>query len=173
MLGFFQNLAIYVSERDIFYFEEADSCYSVETFLLQYTLLELPFEVLPSIVFSLFAAFVCGLERTVKVFLICAVNCTLILKCGESIDIMISTVFSHIGFAVNVVSIMLSISTVMGGIMSLKVNSVLERYCPPEPYCRSRRQKHILLTVPLTSGQSYFKKMTFQPPHPIGPHHHP
>ena len=39
---------------------------------------------------------------------------------------MFCTLFSHVGFAVNVTSILLSISTILGGVMSLNVNNVLQ-----------------------------------------------
>jgi hypothetical protein len=40
---------------------------------------------------------------------------------------------SVLGFAVNVTSILLSISTILGGVMSLNVNDVLQalNLCPP------------------------------------------
>lgn len=96
----------------------------------------MPFEVGASLIFGLFAAFVCDLDRTVKMFLICAANCAFILNCGESIGIMLSTVVSHGSLAVNIVSVLLSISTVLGGIMSLHVNSFLSalNYLSPVKY---------------------------------------
>lgn len=131
-----QNAVVYPGERDIFYSEQAEGCYSTESFLLQYTLLEVLFEMGASLIFGVFAAFVCDLDRTVKMFLVCAANCAFILSCGESIGIMVSTVFSHRGLAVNIISILLSISTVLGGIMSLHVNSFLSalNYLSPVKY---------------------------------------
>jgi hypothetical protein len=46
-----QNVAVYPTERDIFYREFSDNCYGVLTFLTSYTLLELPFQ--PSFVANL------------------------------------------------------------------------------------------------------------------------
>ena len=134
--GLMQNAVVYPEERDIFYSEQADGCHSAESFLLQYTLLEVPFEVGASLIFGLFAAFVCDLDGTVKMFLVCASNCAFILSCGESVGIMVSTVFSHGGLAVNIISLFLSVSTVLGGIMSLHVNSFLNalNYLSPVKY---------------------------------------
>ncbi|KAJ9201894.1 hypothetical protein DTO164E3_3332 [Paecilomyces variotii] len=125
-VGMLQNIAIYPNERDVFYREEADNCYSTETFILQYTTLELPFEIVSSFIFGVFAALVCDLERTGKMFLICAFNCFCIINCGESVGIMFCTLFSHAGFSVNITSVLLSISTIMGGIMSLNLNGFLQ-----------------------------------------------
>jgi ABC-type multidrug transport system permease subunit len=121
-----QNIAVYPTERDVFYREEADHCYSVETFILQYTALEAPFEILASIIFGVVSAYVANLERTVKMLFICAFNCFCIISCGESIGIIFCTLFSHAGFSVNITSVLLSISTALGGIISLNVNAVLQ-----------------------------------------------
>lgn len=121
-----QNIAIYPNERDVFYREEADSCYSAETFLLAYTTIEIPFEIISSLVFGVLAAFADNLKQTVQIFLISAFNCFCIINCGESVGIMFCTLFSHVGFAVNVTSILLSICTILGGVMSLDVNDVLQ-----------------------------------------------
>lgn len=124
--GMLQNIAIYPNERDVFYREEADNCYSAETFILSYTTIEIPFEIASSLVFGVLAAFADNLKRTVQMFLISAFNCFCIISCGESVGIMFCTLFSHVGFAVNVTSILLSISTILGGVMSLNVNEVLQ-----------------------------------------------
>lgn len=109
----------------MFYREEADNCYSVEAFILQYTVLEIPFEIVSAFIFGSLASFVCNLHRTAKMFLIASYNCFCIISCGESVGIMFSTVFGHLGFAVNILAVLLSISTVLGGILSLNVNDVL------------------------------------------------
>ncbi|KAJ5861511.1 uncharacterized protein N7529_008821 [Penicillium soppii] len=125
-VGMLQNIAIYPSERDVFYREEADNCYTASTFLLSYTAIEIPFEIVSSLIFGALAAFADNLQRTVTMFLISAFNCFCIISCGESVGIVFCTLFSHVGFAVNVTSILLSISTILGGVMSLNVNDVLQ-----------------------------------------------
>lgn len=121
-----QNIAIYPIERDVFYREEEDQCYSVEAFVLQYTCLEIPFEIVSSLIFGAIAAFAVDLGRSARVFLAVAFNCFCIVNCGESIGIMFCTLFSHAGFAVNVTSVVLSVFTILGGIMSLNVPSALQ-----------------------------------------------
>ncbi|CAL5870213.1 uncharacterized protein PFLUO_LOCUS4448 [Penicillium psychrofluorescens] len=125
-VGMLQNIAIYPGERDVFYREEADNCYSAETFILSYTTLEVPFEIASALVFGILAVYADNMKRSVKMLLIAAFNCFCIISCGESVGIMFCTLFSHVGFAVNVTSILLSISTILGGVMSLNVNDVLQ-----------------------------------------------
>ncbi|RMJ24120.1 ABC transporter [Aspergillus sp. HF37] len=55
-VGVLQNIAIYPNERDVFYCEEADNCYSAESFMVQYTTLEIPFEIVSSLIFGILAA---------------------------------------------------------------------------------------------------------------------
>lgn len=165
-----QNIAMYPNERDVFYREEADNCYSAESFMLQYTTLEIPFEVISSLVFGVLAAFADNLDRSAQMFLICAYNCFCIISCGESVGIMFCTLFSHVGFAVNVTSILLSISTILGGVMSLNVNKVLQgiNHLSPIKYAignlapYSMKHQHFSCTpsqqladgsCPITSGQ--------------------
>ncbi|KAJ5103718.1 ABC-2 type transporter [Penicillium argentinense] len=125
-VGMLQNIAIYPNERDVFYREEADNCYSAETFILSYTTIEVPFEIASALLFGVLAAYADNLKRSVQMFLISSFNCFCIISCGESVGIMFCTLFSHVGFAVNVTSILLSISTILGGVMSLNVNDVLQ-----------------------------------------------
>lgn len=118
-----QNIAIYPNERDVFYREEADNCYSAETFILAYTTIEIPFEIVSALTFGVLAAVADNLQRSAQMFLISAFNCFCIISCGESVGIMFCMLFSHVGFAVNVTSILLSISTILGGVMSLNVKT--------------------------------------------------
>lgn len=136
-LGMLQNIAIYPHERDVFYREEADNCYSAETFILSYTVIEVPFEIASALVFGALAAYADNLKRTVTMFLVSAFNCFCVISCGESLGIMFCTLFSHVGFAVNVTSTLLSLACTLAGVMSLNVNKVLAgfNYLSPVKYC--------------------------------------
>ncbi|KAK2841573.1 hypothetical protein FQN49_006125 [Arthroderma sp. PD_2] len=125
-VGMLQNIAIYPYERDVFYREESDDCYSTEAFILQYTTLEIPFEIFSSLIYGVTTAYAIGLRQTVKMLFILSFNAFCIVSCGESLGIMFCTLFSHVGFSVNITSIMLSVATVLSGIMSLNVPSVLQ-----------------------------------------------
>ena len=46
-----------------------------------------------------------------------------IVNCGESLGIMLNTVFTHTVFAINVTSVFLSVATMMSGVMSLQMPS--------------------------------------------------
>lgn len=121
-----QNIAIYPYERDVFYREESDDCYSTEAFILQYTTLEVPFEIISALLYGIISAYAIGVKRTVTMLFISSFNAFCITSCGESLGIMFCTLFSHVGFSVNITSIVLSIATVLGGVMSLNIPSVLQ-----------------------------------------------
>ncbi|QSS63537.1 ATP-dependent ABC transporter [Histoplasma capsulatum] len=127
-VGMLQNIAIYPNERDVFYREQEDNCYSIEAFVIQYTILEVPFEIASSLVFGALMAFAIGMQRTVEMFLIAAFNCFCIVNCGESLGIMFCTLFSHAGFSVNITSILLSIANILGGVMSLNIPAVIQAF---------------------------------------------
>ena len=127
-VGMLNNIAVYPAERDVFYREADDGAYGVEAFLLEYTLLEVPFEILASLMFACLTSYASNLKRTVEMFFIVAFNCFCIVNCGESIGIMFNTLFNHTGFAVNVTSVVLSVAMIMGGVISLSVPSFLQAF---------------------------------------------
>lgn len=168
-----QNLAIYPTERDVFYREELDGCYSTETFIISYTLLELPFTIVSSIMFGAVATYGAGLDRSIDVLFIGSFVAACLVTCGESLGIMFCTVFQHIGFSVNVTSVILSIGIMMGGVLSLNVPGFLEAFNYLSPvkyafrvmanYCLPGQQIHCLPdqlvngVCPITSGEQVLK----------------
>lgn len=120
-IGMLQNIVVYPDEKQVFYREHDDNAYSVESFFLQYTLAEIPFEIFSSLIWSLLAVLATGLPRTAPLFFVSTFSCFVIVSCGESIGIIFNTFVSHTGFAVSLTSIVMSIAIVMGGVMSLDV----------------------------------------------------
>jgi len=132
-----QNVAVYPTERDTFYREFSDNCYGVATFLTSYTLLELPFNLLSSLIFGVFAAFAINLQRSPFMFVIATVNCFCIISCGESLGIVFCTFFSsHIGLSMHASSALFSIGSTMAGIVALELPRVLHavNYISPFKY---------------------------------------
>lgn len=123
-----QNVAAYPFEQAVFYREHDDRAYSVEAFLLQYTVLEIPFEIVSGLLFAILADFAVGLPRTAPVFFVLVYNCFCLVSCGESLGILFNTLFNHTGFAVNVTSIFLSLAQIMGGTMSINIPTFLQAF---------------------------------------------
>jgi ABC-type multidrug transport system ATPase subunit/ABC-type multidrug transport system permease subunit len=127
-VGMLCNVAIFPSEQAVFYREHDDRAYDVEAFMLQYTALEIPFEIITSLIFAVLADLAVGLPRTPKTFFIVAYNCFCVINCGESLGILFNVLFSHTGFAINVTSVFLSLAQIMGGTMSINIPSFLQAW---------------------------------------------
>lgn len=120
-VGMLNNMAIYPSDRAVFYREYDDDAYGVLPFFMVYLSLEVPFEIVTCMIFSVFMDIIPGLPRTVDMFFATALCSWVVVSCGESIGIIFNTLFTHEGFAVNIISVVLSLGGVMAGIMSLKM----------------------------------------------------
>lgn len=125
-VGMLNNMAIYPHDRNVFYREHDDSVYGVLPFFLVYLTLEVPFEIVTSLIFAVFLVIIPGLPRTPEMYFATAYATWIIVNCGESIGIMFNTMFLHEGFAVNLISVVLSIGSIMSGIMSLNMPGFLK-----------------------------------------------
>jgi ABC-type multidrug transport system permease subunit len=135
-VGMLQNVAVYPNERDVFYREDDDGVYSVEAFMATYTILEVPFEIFSCVVFGLLGALAVGLPRTVTMYFVTVFACFGIVSCGESLGIMFNTLVGHTGFAVNIMGIVLSVATLMAGILSIDMPDLFKgtNYLSPIRY---------------------------------------
>lgn len=127
-VGMLQNFAVYPAEREVFYREDDDAVYGVEAFFMTYTLLELPLEILTSLVFGVLADLAVGFPRTAEMYFVWVFCGFAIVHCGESLGIMFNTVFSHTGFAVQIISVLLSVAQIMSGIMSIDMPALFHAF---------------------------------------------
>lgn len=127
-VGMLQNVAIYPNERDVFYREDDDGVYGIEAFIASYTILEIPFEIISCLVFGVLGAIAVGLPRTVTMYFVTVFSCFGIVSCGESLGIMFNTVLPHTGFAVNVMGVVLSVATLMAGILSIDMPELFNAF---------------------------------------------
>jgi ABC-type multidrug transport system ATPase subunit len=127
-VGMLQNVAVYPGERDVFYREDDDGVYSVEAFLASYTVLEIPFEIITSLVFGVLGPIAVGLPRTATMYFVTSFACFGITSCGESLGIMFNTLLNHTGFAVNLMGIFLSVANVIGGVLSIDMPALFKAF---------------------------------------------
>ncbi|KAF1835024.1 hypothetical protein BDW02DRAFT_496945 [Decorospora gaudefroyi] len=127
-VGMLNNIAVYPTERDVFYRDYDDGIYSVEAFFLTYISITIPFEIISCLIFSVLATFAVGLNRDAQTYFIIAFNAFCITSCGESLGIAFNTLFTHTGFSVNCMSVFLSVASVMGGVMSLDIPTFLQAW---------------------------------------------
>lgn len=127
-VGMLQNVAVYPDEKAVFYREHDDGAYPVSAFFLQYTVAEIPFEIVTSLLFAILTVLAAGLPRHVGIFFVVAFNCFAIVSCGESVGIIFNTLVAHTGFAVNLTSVILSVAAIMGGVMSINIPAFLQAW---------------------------------------------
>lgn len=108
-IGMLSCIAIYPTERNVFYREYIDGDYSVLAFFLSYFLIAIPFILVTSIIISGLITYAVGLQPTYDAFLVFSSVLFSFIFTGECIGVIFCTLFIHIGFAVNVMSVVLSI----------------------------------------------------------------
>lgn len=118
-VGFFNNISLYPIERKLFYQEYKDGIYGPLEFSLSYLLNELPTEIGLSLFFAVMLVFGVGLPRTPEMFFSLFFSGFVSLNCGESLGILVTSIFTHLGLAINLLSSMVILSVFMGGTMSL------------------------------------------------------
>ncbi|KAH7128053.1 P-loop containing nucleoside triphosphate hydrolase protein [Dactylonectria estremocensis] len=136
IVGMLTNAAIYPEERDVAYREIEDGAYSATSFLASYTIVELLFTIINSFFFGTLSVFAVGLPHTPATFFVLTLACFSGLSCGESLGIMFNTLFSHTGFAINLMGVFLALANSMAGVLSLDMPSLFEamNYLSPIRY---------------------------------------
>ena len=105
--------------------EYADRAYSVNSFFLVYLILEIPFEIVSGLLFSLLL-FATNLQRTASMYFLAALVSFCIVSCGESLGIIFNTLIADsTGFALNITSSLISIAIMCAGELSLCMLSYL------------------------------------------------
>lgn len=155
-VGMLQNVAVYPNEKDVFYRENDDGTYGVEAFFAQYLTLEVPLEIISSLIFAVLTDLAAGLPRTAQMFFVCAFNCFCIVSCGESLGIMFNTLFAHTGFAVNLTSVFLSVAQFMSGVLSIDMPGFLQgvNYLSPIRYAIRNLAPYSLHSITFTCNDT-------------------
>ncbi|EJP61762.1 ABC transporter [Beauveria bassiana ARSEF 2860] len=177
-VGMLQNVAVYPAERDVFYREDDDGVYGVEAFLLSYTILELPFEVLSCLVYGILSTFAVRNPETASLFWAAFFGCFGVVSCGESLGIMFNTLFAHTGFAVNIMGVFLSVANGMAGVLSINMPKAFDavNYLSPIRYATRAMAPYAMRGVefhctpaqalpdgscPITSGEQVLELYNF------------
>ncbi len=128
MIALYSFRTCLLIRNKLFYREHEDRAYSVEAFFLQYTILEIPFEIISSFLFAILMVLAVGLPRNTSMFFIEVLNVFCLISCGESLGIMFSTLFSHPDLTLNATAVLTSIALIMAGVISLNVHPFLQAF---------------------------------------------
>ncbi|KAI5961410.1 uncharacterized protein KGF55_004033 [Candida pseudojiufengensis] len=120
-IGLINNISLYPKERDIFYQEYKDGLYGVNEFILSYLINELPGEIIPTLIFSALIVFPIGLPRNPAMYFGMFFSCFASINIGESLGIIMLSIFDHLGVATNILGILMTIAVFMAGTMSLQM----------------------------------------------------
>lgn len=125
-IGFLHTLAFYPPERDLFYREYADGACTVESFMLAYLTIEIPFEIIASVLCTIFVNLVVGLNSSPEGFFTLCYVIFCYVNAGESIGIIFFSFVRQPGFSASFTSQLLSVFTAMCGFLSLSMPHGLE-----------------------------------------------
>jgi ABC-type multidrug transport system permease subunit len=124
-IGMLNCLAVFVSERNVFWRERADGVYETGSFFLTYLVLELPFELLGALLFSVCIGPLVGMGASPAQFFVRAFTVLCIVSSGESFGILFCAFVRHAGFAVSLVNALLSAFSLMAGFMSFAMPATM------------------------------------------------
>ncbi|KAJ3092891.1 hypothetical protein HK102_000867 [Quaeritorhiza haematococci] len=119
-VGMLNCIAVFPQELTLFKFERHDNSYTVAAFFMSYTTNEVPFELLASALFVVFAQIVVGLKTTVTTFFTFTFVVFCLVACGESLGIAFCSMVQHVGFSVQVMSAAITILTMLAGFLSVQ-----------------------------------------------------
>ncbi|GMM32133.1 hypothetical protein DAMA08_048780 [Martiniozyma asiatica (nom. inval.)] len=125
-VGMLNNISSYPQERDYFYVEFNDDIVDLNSFFFSYLFIEIPFEIISCLIFSVFMIFVIGFQINAGLFFTFFYSSFLVVNAGESLGISFNTVFEHPGFALNVISIFCSIGVGMAGLLAMTLDNFLK-----------------------------------------------
>jgi hypothetical protein len=108
-IGMLSCIAIFPNERNVFYREYVDGDYSTLAFFMSYFMIAIPFLVLTAAIISALMVFAVGLQPEPIALLIftCVVFC--FIFAGECVGVIFCSMFMHVGFSVNVMSVVISV----------------------------------------------------------------
>ena len=127
-IGMLNNIAIYPTERNVFYREYVDGGYSVMAFFLTYFILAIPFIFLSAIITSILLTYVTQLASTQEAFLVFVYVTFCFMLVGECLGVAFCSAIYHIGFSVNIMSVIISLFNIMAGYLSVQMPFILKRF---------------------------------------------
>ena len=118
-VGMLNCIATFPSERNVFYRECADGTYSTAAFMLSYTALEVPCELVSAFVFAVLMCPIAGMQSSPAHFFVLTYTVACVVNAGESIGMAFCAALYHVGFSVTLLSVFLSFWSVMSGFFSV------------------------------------------------------
>lgn len=108
-IGMLSCIAIFPCERNVFYREYVDGDYSALAFFLSYFIIAIPFVAVTAVIIAALMTYAVGLQPTTEALVTfsCVIFCFIAM--GECVGVIFCSLFMHVGFSVNVMSVVLSL----------------------------------------------------------------
>ncbi len=117
-VGLMNVIALFPSERNMYYRERADGTYSTLPFFLSYVITEIPFEAVFSMVFVLFTTLAAGFEMTVTNFFVYSYVAFALMNVGETVGMAVCAVVYEPDVSVTITNVILGVFVNMVGLMA-------------------------------------------------------
>ncbi|KAJ7071333.1 P-loop containing nucleoside triphosphate hydrolase protein [Mycena amicta] len=121
-VGLISGIAVFPQDRQLFMHEyRSSAAYSVTTMILAYSLMEIPFQFIAALLYGVFMNVAVGMQTDARIYFEYCVTIWAVNSLGESVALIFASFFDAMGFAVSLVSTVLSMVTQFSGILSLSV----------------------------------------------------
>lgn len=108
-IGMLNCIAIFPIERNVFYREYIDGCYSTQAFTISYFGIGIPLVALSAFCISLLVTYAIGLKPDLLATIAFSYVLFTFMYVGECFGVIFCAAFTHIGFSLNIVSAVISV----------------------------------------------------------------
>jgi hypothetical protein len=108
-IGMLNCIAIFPIERNVFYREYIDGCYSTQAFTISYFGIGIPLIALSAFCISMLVTYAIGLKQDILATIAFSYVLFTFMYVGECFGMIFCAAFTHIGFSLNIVSAVISV----------------------------------------------------------------
>ncbi|CAE6514119.1 unnamed protein product [Rhizoctonia solani] len=121
-VGLLNCIAIFPKDRDLYFHEyRSSAAYSEATFVLGFTLVALPMEILAALLFTVVTNIGAGMQTSPRIFFEYAFAIFALQSNGESFGIIFACLTNSLGLSVSLVSTFITVLVQLSGIISVSI----------------------------------------------------
>ncbi|KAF8688664.1 P-loop containing nucleoside triphosphate hydrolase protein, partial [Rhizoctonia solani] len=121
-VGLLNCIAIFPKDRDLYFHEyRSSAAYSEATFVLGFTLVALPMEILASLLFTVITNIGAGMQTSPRIFFEYAFSIFALQSNGESFGMIFACITNSLGLSVSLVSTFITVLVQLSGIISVSI----------------------------------------------------
>ncbi|CUA67200.1 hypothetical protein RSOLAG22IIIB_07262 [Rhizoctonia solani] len=121
-VGLLNCIAIFPKDRDLYFHEyRSSAAYSEATFVIGFTLVALPMEILASLLFTVVTNIGAGMQTSPRIFFEYAFAIFALQSNGESFGIIFACITNSLGLSVSLVSTFITVLVQLSGIISVSI----------------------------------------------------